>query len=561
MRPVTLFRSPATALLAVSLALSACTSATPSASPTYSPASEAPASPNPSPTPVPTDASPAPRAPAAPSVSEPSVPAGAYTDMPISLEMTVGCGICGTDYWMYQVPVFRLYADGLAVYRTAGDNRATAPYRFVQLGEPDLEELIRYALDDGGLQGAEPHYRGDADDAPVTAFALHASWIAEGADVDVHIEPVFGDGSTDANGDPITDRSRRRQLAELEDLLSNFEGWVTRHGLVSTLYEPEWYTAAIGDAFPGTGGTPWPQELPSPDTFAPAFGLAIARITSEHAEQARSAPGGGILRELDLGDGRIGTLLIRPVLPGDDRPGAFGIRPDTVAITVEPDLRIRSLPEVSDASARYEPLLDRGDALYVIDGPVAGSGYSWYQVRAPRTGLTGWVAAGSKTGEAWMAPVPLRCTLGASPDEIVNEVGYDLMHLACYSGVEFGGTYRLAHDKQPLEYEVTCSDLEWIMKPAWLNTALLCAYDFGPEQADTGSADLPAGGVLHPSLADVPDQLLESSPDGLLVEVRGRLDHPDTRGCTPNGADPGLVGQVQLMCRATFVITELRPAE
>src|SRR4029078_2209875 len=102
-------------------------------------------------------------------------------------------------------------------------------------------------------------------------------------------------------------------------------------------------------------------------------------------------PGGGSLGTRSIGDGRVASLLVRPVLPGDDRPGAFGLRPDGVAPTVEPDLRVRSRPEVSDESMKYEPLLERGDALYVLDGPVEGSGYSWFNIYAPRTGLTGWV--------------------------------------------------------------------------------------------------------------------------------------------------------------------------
>jgi len=545
------------ALLVVSVVLAACTSATPSASPVSPPASAAPAAPSRPPTPV-ADPTAAPSPTPAPVGREPSVPSGSYTDMPISLEMTVGCGMCGEEYWMYQAPVFRLYADGLAVYRTASNDRATAPYRFVQLDDADLEGLIRYALDDGGLQGAEPFYRGD-DDAPITTFALHAAWIDEGADVDVDIEQVFGDGTTDS--DPITDLARREQLSALEDLLSNFDDWVAKRGLVSTSYEPEWYTAAIGDAFPGTGGTPWPREFPSPDTFAPGSGLDLARFTAAQAEQARSAPGGGFLRELNLGDGRIGTLLIRPVLPGDDRPGAFGIRPDTVATTVEPDLRVRSLPEVSESSVKYEPLLDGGDALYIIGGPVEGSGYRWYEVYAPRTSQTGWVAAESKSGEPWIEPVPLPCTLGASPSDIIDKIGHDLMHLACYSGVEFGGTYRLAPYKEPLEFELTCPDEEYIEEPGWLNTPLSCFHDFGPEQAETGGYDLPAGGVLHPSLANVPEELLESSPKGLLVTVTGQLDHPDARGCTSHGNDPAWEAMVELRCRTTFVITELRPAD
>ena len=113
----------------------------------------------------------------------------------------------------------------------------------------------------------------------------------------------------------------------------------------------------------------------------------------------------------------------------------------------------------------------------------------------------------------------------------------------------------------PTPHELTCPDEEYVDEPEWLNTQLSCFSDFGPEAADTGSYKLPARGVLHPSLAEVPGELLASSPGGLRVEVRGQLDHPDSRGCTSHWSDPGGAARVQLRCRTTFVITELRAAD
>ena len=562
MRPVTPFRSAATALLAVSIALAACTSAAPSASPSSPPASEAPASPSPSPTPVPVDPTQAPAPTPPPPAGGVPLDSMIYGEMGVLLEMSSDCGLCGPEHWLFELPRFRLYADGLAIYRAQGERAWTAPYHYTRLADDDVADLLRHALDEGGLRGAKPRYRGDSDDAGSTRFVIHGWPVDEDVNLDVIVEPVLGGGTSDVYGDPITDLPRREQLAAFADVLASFDEWVAERGLVRTSYDPKWYAAAIAEAFPGTGGTPWLLDELAPGAFAPAgWGPALARVTAEEAEQAMIGPGGGARHELNLGDGRIGTLLIRPVLPGDDRPGAFGVRPNTLAITMEPDLRIRSLPEISEASVKYEPLLDKGDGLYVIDGPVDASGYRWYHVHAPRAGLTGWVAAGSKSREPWIEPAIVECTLGASPQDIIDEVGYDLMHLACYSGVELGGTYRLAPYAVPNEHELTCPDEEYVDEPQWLNTPLSCFYDFGPEEADTGAYDLPAGGVLHPSLASLPDELLASSPDGLLVEVRGELDHPDARGCTAHGGDAAWAAEVRLRCRTTFVITELRPAD
>lgn len=79
-----------------------------------------------------------------------------------------------------------------------------------------------------------------------------------------------------------------------------------------------------------------------------------------------------------------------------------------VVITVSDRLRVRSLPEVSDASIKYEPLLPLGTEIQVIGGPVSGSGYVWYEVTPVSLALSdgiarGWVAMADKTGKPWIA--------------------------------------------------------------------------------------------------------------------------------------------------------------
>ena len=77
-------------------------------------------------------------------------------------------------------------------------------------------------------------------------------------------------------------------------------------------------------------------------------------------------------------------------------------------MTVSDDLRVRSEPRVADDSIKYEPLLPLGTELTVLDGPVSGSGYTWYEVAPVSfTGLEGpgqgWVAMAAKDGEPWIA--------------------------------------------------------------------------------------------------------------------------------------------------------------
>ena len=475
MHRMTLLRS--LAMLAVAALLSgACGSlTTTSGSSPTTPAPNVTALPGPSEDAVPSQA----LATAAPlAQGEPSMAGQAYRDMPISLEMTAGCGLCGPTGWLFELPRFRLYADGMAVFRSVGDP-TTAPYRFVQLGDKDFEDLLAFALDEGGLRGAEPRYPGTADDAGSIRLALHAVFIDEAANVDVELEPVSENASTDVNGDPIQDLPRRERLEALAATLGDFDAWLATRGDASQTFVPEAYTAAILEQHRGEGDAPWPWSDVAPDDFgSDGAGVSFARISPAQAAAAGVGLGGGELSAVPFADGLAGTLLIRPLLPGDDRPGMFGLRPDTVAIAVEPDLRVRSLPEVSEASTMLSPLLRNGDALYVIGGPVPGSGYDWYEVHAPRADLTGWVAAAAKTGEDWIRPVSLGCTMGASPNPIVDAIGHELMHLACYRDVELNGIRFLG---RPEGDGIRCPDtFEWLLEPEWLDMQLICGYEFRP---------------------------------------------------------------------------------
>lgn len=79
--------------------------------------------------------------------------------------------------------------------------------------------------------------------------------------------------------------------------------------------------------------------------------------------------------------------------------------------TVSDNLRVRSKPRVSSDSLRYEPLLPLGTTMLVTAGPVAASGYWWYEVelldKTLRGGITiGWVAAADHNGTPWIDASP-----------------------------------------------------------------------------------------------------------------------------------------------------------
>ena len=92
-----------------------------------------------------------------------------------------------------------------------------------------------------------------------------------------------------------------------------------------------------------------------------------------------------------------------------------------VTTLADDGLRVRSQPRISDDSEKYDPLLPLGTQLYVLDGPVSASGYTWYQV-APLTSAapdldfrgsgalpSGWVASAGRDGEPWIAADAFDC--------------------------------------------------------------------------------------------------------------------------------------------------------
>ena len=68
--------------------------------------------------------------------------------------------------------------------------------------------------------------------------------------------------------------------------------------------------------------------------------------------------------------------------PTEPAVDSVPIPADTYAIVTANDLRVRSKPGVSDDSKKLEPLLQPGDVVVVLDGPVQASGYDWYLVQA-----------------------------------------------------------------------------------------------------------------------------------------------------------------------------------
>ena len=227
---------------------------------------------------------------------------------------------------------------------------------------------------------------------------------------------------------------------------------------------------------------------------------------------------------------------------------------DSFARVVTSDLRVRSKPGVSDDSAKFEPLLQDGTYAFVLEGPVAASGYYWYLVlpfRRDRDAIEppfGWVAAADKDGSPWLAAQPISCpetpVAGwGGPD--MEGVTNMYRHLACFR--DKPQTFQSAIGR-PGDL---CGVFEWRLEPSWFDTTCPSHYLSGDDVAL--DVFLPPG-VVPPTV----------DPDSTLgVDVTAQYDHPEARNCrlAPAVAVPTTAAPppelVVLTCRAQFVATSI----
>jgi hypothetical protein len=246
-------------------------------------------------------------------------------------------------------------------------------------------------------------------------------------------------------------------------------------------------------------------DAASPDPSRPVAGLASS---------APSAPSSG-----DLTGGS--TVF----------PDALAA--DSIAEVVSGNLRVRSKPAVATDSVKYEPLLQEGDRLFVVEGPVVADNYDWYRVvpigsasSRPTGDLpSGWVSRGDHDATPWIVKAEPDCP--AAPVEIgaLNAM-HPLERLACFGNA-------------PLSFDAV---IEGGTQSGWI-------------------AETRNGAYLD---AAVPDLEVALAPGAGLSGG----DLPSERAARLEGAfdDPGCAGNEdsidRLDCRTTFAVTraEVDPA-
>ena len=288
--------------------------------------------------------------------------------------------------------------------------------------------------------------------------------------------------------------------------------------------------------------------------------LLIAALFLNACAQEQVDSGSASPLSAPNGTGEATATPSNVALPSATTKSDTALAHDSIAEVVTNDLVVRSMPEVSDASDIHPVLLQDGQLLFVLDGPVRANGYDWYQVvpfeLCPECDDTppadvppaaiGWSAAGGKDGEVWIAPSDQPCI---SPEDDPVHWRPGLMALACEGSREIVVEGQLTGCAGVVIGEVT---------PVWLAEGGCELLPEGFEPVGIGRGPLvfrvPPDGPAVPSAVSHPH-----------LRITGHLDDAAAQNCVASPVTGSPVQPIQIQypelavlnCRAAFVATRV----
>ncbi len=229
--------------------------------------------------------------------------------MAIVLRMSVGGGFVPTEIAFIESPTFTLYGNNVAIFRPAGQSSdLTDPLPALacsRLSAEQVDEVLTYALDDGGLRDAKARYPNPfIVDTPNTTFTIDA----DGVDKSVVVEALGFD-------DQAPNPKARARFEALAGLLADFGAQVE----TSQDYQVPLYRSSLNEPWIEDPGTPLPW--PWPESPTELFGDDLtdqATLTPDQVAEVTTVPNGGqgyIALETPSGD--MASLAVRPLLPDE----------------------------------------------------------------------------------------------------------------------------------------------------------------------------------------------------------------------------------------------------
>lgn len=240
----------------------------------------------------------------------------------VVLQLEEGGGFVPIEFRAGQAPVFTLFGDGRVVFQPAvtsfpepGPDGVirNVRWRTAQLDTAQIEELLTFALGQGGLGAARDNYGNDmVADASTSVFTVNAGGLKKTVS-------VYALGIEDSNA---TDLIARRAFKTLADRLRDFD----RAGTIATdVYLPDDFRAVLvereGDPQAKPMAWPWP-DLKLSDFKADINGTGAEQfphrtITAVDVLELGlgDLPGGAQGVTLTGPDSKVYSLVLRPLLP------------------------------------------------------------------------------------------------------------------------------------------------------------------------------------------------------------------------------------------------------
>jgi len=240
----------------------------------------------------------------------------------ILLRYEEGGGFVMPAFMASMTPHFTLYGDGTVIFRNPaleippmqGSVAVFNPLRTARLSEEQIQDLLVFALGEGGLAAARPDYRNDmVADASTATFTVNAAGISKTVAIYALGMEVQG----------LADAPARAAFGKLAERLTDFD----QGGTVATdVYTPEAYRVTLFES-PGAVAPdvrPWawdelaladfkssvdPNDFQFPHRTMSAEDLAPLTVTDFE---------GGFQNLVITGpDGKLYSLSARPILPDE----------------------------------------------------------------------------------------------------------------------------------------------------------------------------------------------------------------------------------------------------
>ena len=242
----------------------------------------------------------------------------------VLLRYEEGGGFVMPAYTAATAPSFTLYGDGTIIFRDVtkdpvepiGSVMPFQPLRTAKMNEEQMQTLLDFALNEGGLGGARAEYTDMmVSDASTAVFTVNAGGLAKTVS-------VYALGF---EAPEVPDLQIRKVLATLRDRLLDID----QGGTVKTdVYAPDRYRAILLEGGPGAPDQqawPWPEvktaEFVS-NGDPNAMPMPARVMTAAQIESLGIKPFEGGFVGLPLagpGDGKFYTLSVRPLLPDDTK--------------------------------------------------------------------------------------------------------------------------------------------------------------------------------------------------------------------------------------------------